>query len=158
MEKKSNGQLIFVILGSSIVVGGIVISLIGITGVFVTTDISYLCVSPEMLTSINDRLIPVIAHDRAGFGSALVSVGLLVLMISLWGFREGEKWVWNTLAIGAPPAFIAGLATHFVIGYTSFIHLLPAYFLIILYLAGLIYSRPYLIREERESNEFLREL
>ncbi|MCM3388815.1 dihydroorotate dehydrogenase [Ureibacillus chungkukjangi] len=131
------GQLLFIILGFSILVGGIVISTIGVSAVFVSTDISFLCMSPEMLDSISSKLIPVIAHDRAGFGSALVSVGLLVLMLSLWGFRQGESWVWNTLAIGALPAFAAGIGTHFYIGYTNFLHLLPVYFLVVLYLVGL---------------------
>lgn len=138
------GQLMFVMLGFLIVVGGIVISTIGVSKVFVSTDLSFLCMSPEMLESISQNLIPVIAHDRAGFGSALVSVGLLVLMISLWGFRQGEGWIWNTLAIGAMPAFIAGIGTHIYIGYTPFIHLLPVYLLVILYLLGLVFSYPFL--------------
>jgi dihydroorotate dehydrogenase len=100
--------------------------------------------SPQMLGSISNHLIPVIVHDRAGFGSALVSVGLLILMISLWGFRKGERWIWNTLAIGALPAFIAGIGTHIFIGYTTFIHLLPVYFLVILYLLGLVLSYRFL--------------
>ncbi|MHC0035347.1 dihydroorotate dehydrogenase [Pseudoneobacillus sp. C159] len=138
------GQLMFVILGALILIGGIVISAIGVSNVFVATDISYLCMPPEMLEGISKKLIPVIAHDRAGFGSALISVGLLVLMISLWGYRKGESWIWNTLALGALPAFIAGLGTHFYIGYTTFIHLLPVYFLVILYLLGLVLSYPFL--------------
>ncbi|MGG4489834.1 dihydroorotate dehydrogenase [Metabacillus idriensis] len=138
------GQLMFIILGFLILVGGIVISTIGVSKVFVSTDLSFLCMSPQMLDSISNNLIPVIAHDRAGFGSALVSVGLLVLMLSLWGFRQGERWVWNTLAVGALPAFIAGIGTHIYIGYTTFIHLLPVYFLVILYLLGLVLSYPFL--------------
>jgi dihydroorotate dehydrogenase len=138
------GQLMFVILGFLIVVGGMVISTIGVTKVFVSTDLSFLCMSPQMLDSMSNNLIPVIAHDRAGFGSALISVGLLVLMLALWGFRKGERWIWNTLAIGALPAFIAGIGTHLYIGYTPFIHLLPVYFLIILYLLGLVLSYPFL--------------
>ena len=141
------GQLMFIILGFMIVVGGIVISTIGVKEVFVSTDLSFLCMTPEMLDSISENLIPVIAHDRAGFGSALVSVGLLVLMLSLWGFRKGERWIWNTLAIGALPAFAAGIGTHFYIGYTTFIHLLPVYFLAVLYLLGLILSYPFLKRQ-----------
>ena len=138
------GQLLFVILGFALVIGGIVISIIGITKVFVTTDISFLCMDPAMLQTISDRLIPVIAHDRAGFGSALISTGILVLCLSLWGFRAGEKWLWYTLLIGALPAFLAGIGTHFAIGYTSFIHLLPLYFLCIIYLIGLMLSYSYL--------------
>ncbi|MFD2924302.1 dihydroorotate dehydrogenase [Halobacillus naozhouensis] len=147
-QKANWGQLLFVLLGSLIAIGGVVIMFIGMTHVFVPTDITFLCVTPDMLQSLNERLIPVIAHDRAGFGGALVSVGVLVLLLSLWGFREGESWVWNTLAVGAPPAFVAGLATHFVIGYTSFYHLLPAYLLVVIYVLGLVLSYPYLKRRQ----------
>ncbi len=132
------GQLAFITLGFSFVLGGIVISFIGITNVFVPTDILYICMPPEMLDLFNDKLISVIAHDRAGFGSALLSVGFLVLTISLWGFQQGNKWVWWTLLIGGLPAFFAGIWIHFAIGYTTFIHLLPAYFALCLFFIGLI--------------------
>ncbi|MBO1513215.1 dihydroorotate dehydrogenase [Metabacillus bambusae] len=140
------GQLAFIILGFSFVIGGIIISYIGTTTVFVKTDIGYLCMPPEMIEQFNNKLISVIAHDRAGFGSALLSVGLLVLMISLWGFREGEKWVWWSMLVGGLPAFLAGIITHFVIGYTTFIHLLPAYITCVLYVMGLLLSFPFLMR------------
>lgn len=138
------GQLCFVILGFSFVIGGIVISTIGTTSIFVPTDIGFICIPPDVLNEINDRLIPVIAHDRAGFGSALFSVGLLVLMTALWGFQEGAKWVWTTFLFGGIPAFAAGIVTHFIIGYTTFIHLLPAYFAIVIYVIGLLLSKGFL--------------
>ena len=140
------GQLLFVILGTSLLLGGIVISIIGITKVFVTTDISFLCMDANMLRSLSDMLIPVIAHDRAGFGSALISVGILVLCLSLWCFRAGERWLFYTYAFGALPAFSAGIGTHFAIGYTSFVHLVPLYFLFTIYLLGLVLSYPYLMQ------------
>ncbi|MGE6752911.1 dihydroorotate dehydrogenase [Rossellomorea sp. NPDC071047] len=146
------GQLAFVVLGFSFVLGGLVISYLGITSVFVPTDLLYLCMPPEILHEFNQNLIPVIAHDRAGFGSALLSVGLLVLTLSLWGFQQGNKWVWRTLLIGGLPAFISGIYIHFAIGYTSFIHLLPAYFAIGLFLIGLVktYSFFYKDRDDDE--------
>ncbi|TMU87594.1 dihydroorotate dehydrogenase [Bacillus sp. BHET2] len=137
------GQLAFVVLGFSFVLGGLIISYLGVTSVFVPTDLLYLCMPPAMLDEFNQNLIPVIAHDRAGFGSALLSVGLLVLTLSLWGFQQGNKWVWWTLLIGGLPAFIAGIYIHFAIGYTSFIHLLPAYFAICLFLIGLVKSHSF---------------
>lgn len=140
------GQLAFIILGFALTIGGVVISVIGASSVFVPTDLTYLCLTPNMIDAFNDRLIPVIAHDRAGFGSALLSVGLLVLMLSLWGIREGERWVWWTFTIGATPAFLSGLLTHFVISYTDFIHLLPAYIAVILYLIGVIFTAPFLLK------------
>lgn len=132
------GQLAFVILGFSFVLGGIIISYIGITNVFVATDLLYICMPPEMLDAFNERLIPVIAHDRAGFGSALLSVGFLVLLVSLWGFHQGNRWVWWSLLIGGIPAFTTGIIIHFAIGYTTFLHLLPAYFTLALFLIGLV--------------------
>ncbi|WP_336046448.1 beta/alpha barrel domain-containing protein [Solibacillus ferritrahens] len=145
------GQLLFVMLGFLLLAGGVVISFIGITKVFVSTDISFLCMPVEMLQSISDMLIPVIAHDRAGFGSALISVGILVLCLSLWGFRAGERWLWFTYAFGALPAFLAGIGTHFAIGYTAFIHLLPLYFLVVIYLLGLVVSYPYLMQQPEKN-------
>jgi dihydroorotate dehydrogenase len=145
------GQFCFVILGFSFVIGGIIISYIGITSVFVQTDLQYLCMPADMLQSFNERLIPVIAHDRAGFGSALLSVGLLVLMVALWGYHQGIRWVWWMLLIGGFPAFFSGISVHFAIGYTTFIHLLPAYFALVLYLIGLSFSYRF-FHSKREFN------
>nr|WP_078379328.1 dihydroorotate dehydrogenase [Sutcliffiella halmapala] len=139
-KKAIYGQLAFVLLGFSFVLGGLIISYIGVTTVFVSTDILYICMPPEMLQTFNQQLIPVLAHDRAGFGSALLSVGLLVLMLALWGFQQGNTWVWWTFFIGGLPAFIAGVSIHFAIGYTTFIHLFPAYVALGLFFIGLVCS------------------
>lgn len=147
------GQLAFVSLGAALAVGGIVISLIGLTGVFVSTDITYICMPAEQMNAINDRLIPVIAHDRAGFGSALFSVGLLVLLLALWGFRQGEKWVWQTFLFGGIPAFSAGISVHYLIGYTTFIHLLPAFIGLALYGIGLWFSKDFFFYNEAVDKE-----
>ena len=143
-KKAVYGQLLFVILGFSFVLGGIVSSTIGATSVFVDTDLQYICMTPEQMNALNEKLIPVIAHDRAGFGSALLSVGLLVLTLALWGFHEGATWMWRTFLFGGIPAFTTGILTHLYIGYTDFIHLLPAYFALALYVAGLWLSKDYL--------------
>ncbi|MGR9050409.1 dihydroorotate dehydrogenase [Halobacillus faecis] len=137
------GQFCFVVLGFSFVLGGIIISCIGVTGVFIPTDIAYLCMPPELIQNFNERLIPVIAHDRAGFGSALFSVGALVLMSALWGYHQGKRWFWWMFLIGGIPAFCAGIFVHIMIGYTTFIHLLPAYIALFFYVAGLVLSYRY---------------
>ncbi|GGA72357.1 dihydroorotate dehydrogenase [Ornithinibacillus halotolerans] len=142
------GQLSFVLLGFSFVLGGIVISIIGVTSIFVSTDLAYLCMPPEMMEAFNENLLPVIAHDRAGFGSALLSVGLLVLMMSLWGVQQGQKWVWWTYLIGGLPAFYAGIYIHFAIGYTTFIHLLPAYIALGLFVIGLILTYQFFRKQD----------
>ena len=40
---------------------------------FVPSDLAYMSTSAQALGSANDRLLSFIAHDRAGFGGALIS-------------------------------------------------------------------------------------
>ncbi|MFB7142377.1 dihydroorotate dehydrogenase [Gottfriedia sp. NPDC056225] len=138
------GQLFFIILGFSITLGGCIISFVGVTTTFVKTDLNYLCMSSSQLNEFNKNLIPVISHDRAGFGGGLVSVGLLVLMISLWGFRQNQQWIWWTLFLGSLPAFFTAFAVHFIIGYTDFYHLLPPIIASVFLMIGVIKTYKFL--------------
>ncbi|WP_218093588.1 hypothetical protein [Paenibacillus solanacearum] len=140
------GQLMLVSLGIALAIGGVVIAGVGVTGVFVPQDLQYLCTSPAMLDAINERLVPLIAHDRAGFGGALFSDALALLIMALWGINEGRRWLWWTFLLGGLPGFAAGFSVHYQIGYTDFIHLLPAYFAFALYMAGLALLYPYMMR------------
>jgi len=142
------GQLCFVALGFALSVGGIVIAGVGVTNVFVPQDLAFLGTTAEQLERTNPRLLPLIAHDRAGFGGALLSDAVLLLVVALWGLRQGQRWLWWTLLAGGAPAFVAGLSVHFSIGYRDFVHLLPAYFAVALYLAGLVLLYPYLMKSE----------
>ncbi|WP_262678293.1 hypothetical protein [Paenibacillus sp. J5C2022] len=139
------GQLCFVILGFALAAGGAIIAGVGITHVFVKTDLAYLCTTPEALNAINPKLMSLIAHDRAGFGGALLCDALAILIIALWGITQGARWLWWTLLLGGAPGFYAGFSVHIRIGYTDFIHLLPAYFALILFIAGLILLYPYMM-------------
>lgn len=141
------GQLLFVIIGCGLTGAGFIISIIGVTGVFVPSDLIFLCASAEELQAYNDRLIPLIAHDRAGFGGALVSDGIAVLLISLWGFRRGASWVWWTLLLAGIPGFVSGIGIHFAVGYVDFLHLFPAYVAALLFWLGLVLARPYLVEK-----------
>ncbi|MFC3803495.1 hypothetical protein [Cohnella sp. GCM10012308] len=138
------GQLCFVVLGVSLAIGGLTIAAIGVTQVFVPTDLTFLRLTPAELDAFNYRLVPLIAHDRAGFGGALFSDAVVLLITALWGIQRGQRWLWRTLLFGGMPAFIAGLSVHYGIGYTDFIHLLPAWFAFALYVAGLILLYPYM--------------
>ncbi|WLD91583.1 dihydroorotate dehydrogenase [Alkalihalobacillus sp. AL-G] len=146
-RKSQFGQSMFIILGAAFLTAGIVISFIGLTNVFVKEDLGYLHLEPDQIHEHNENFIPLIAHDRAGFGGALLSVGLLISLISLWGFREGEKWVWWALTLGGIPGFAAGIGIHYHIGYVDQYHLSPAYFAFLLYILGVFYSYPYLMKK-----------
>lgn len=151
-KKSQLGQSLFVISGMCLLSAGIVISIIGMNGVFVKEDLMFFALTPEQITAFNDKLIPLIAHDRAGFGGALISEGFLLLTIALWGYREGAKWVWWTLLLGGLPGFLTGVGTHFIIGYDNHFHLSPAYLLFVFYFVGLVYSYGYLNRSKNQIN------
>ncbi|PYI55209.1 hypothetical protein [Paenibacillus flagellatus] len=147
------GQLMLVSLGFALALGGGVISIVGITHVFVPQDIDYIGATAEELSRINPRLVPLIAHDRAGFGGALLSDALALLAAALWGVRQGERWLWWTLLVGGLPGFAAGFGVHAAIGYGDFVHLLPAYFAFALFVAGLVLLYPYMTKPVPASEE-----
>lgn len=138
------GQLLMIGVGGGLFVAGVVISTVGLTSVFVPTDLDFLGTSSEALHAANQHLPSFIAHDRAGFGGALMAAGLAVLLISLWGWRRGERWVWWSLLIGCAFGTVPVLAIHFSIGYTHFEHLLPVYVLVVVTVVALGLSRAYL--------------
>jgi dihydroorotate dehydrogenase len=142
------GQLLLVSLGFALAIGGLTISYIGITTVFVPEDLAYLGRTADEIAAIHPRLVPLIAHDRAGFGGALLSDAIALLTAALWGIAEGRRWVWWMLLLGGLPGFIAGFGVHAVIGYTDVWHLLPAAAVLALYVAGLLLVYPYMMKRK----------
>ena len=59
------------------------------TNVFVKTDLVYLAMTTAELNEASPKLIPLIAHDRAGFGGALFCDAIAILIIALWGSGKG---------------------------------------------------------------------
>lgn len=147
------GQCCFVVLGFGLAIGGLTIAFVGITQVFVPTDLVYLGVTAQLLADWNEHLIPLIAHDRAGFGGALFSLAVAIAGSALWGVNQGESWLWWTFLWGGLPGFAAGLLVHFHIGYTDFIHLLPVYIAVLLYAFGLYLMYPFLVRRAGKGAE-----
>lgn len=138
------GQLLLIVTGAGLFAGGAVISVVGLTGVFVPTDLTFLGTSAQALEAVSPRLVPFVAHDRAGFGGALMSAAVAIVLLSAWGWRRGEAWVFWTLAAAASAGFLPAVVVHGVIHYTDFIHLAPVYIGIALTGTGLLLARPYL--------------
>jgi hypothetical protein len=138
------GQLMLIVTGVGLFVGGAVISVVGLTGVFVPTDLVFLGADTQTLESVNPRLVPFVAHDRAGFGGALMAAAVAIVLLSAWGWRRGEVWVFWTLAVAAAAGFLPVVVVHGAIHYTDFIHLAPVYLGIAMAATGLLLARPYL--------------
>lgn len=138
------GQLLLVIHGFGLLGAGAAICVIGITEVFVPQDLEFMSTTAESLRQANARLVPLVAHDRATLGGMLLSSGLVFLLSALWGFRNATAWLWWSLLIAGSAAYAAVLGIHFAVGYTSLVHLLPAFLGLAVLLLGLGLSLAYL--------------
>jgi hypothetical protein len=118
------GRACLLFVGSGMTLAGSVIIILGSTIVFVPQDIVFLGFSAAQLNAINPHLLPLIAHDRAGFGGGLASCGLTVFFI-VWKARPTLA-LWQALALAGMTGFGCAIGVHFVMHYLIVSHLLPA--------------------------------
>ena len=130
------GSLLMVAIG--LVGAGLTILLVGVTIVFVPQDLTFMMMRADDFNNINPRLVPLIAHDRAGFGGALCATGV-AMFFSVW-CGTPSKSLWQVLCLAGSIGFGCAIGIHFLVGYNDFIHLLPAYAGAIVYGIGLILS------------------
>ncbi len=142
------GQLLFVIHGAALVVAGVTISVIGMTTVFVPEDLEFMNVCAADLVDAHPRLVPLVAHDRATFGGMLIACGAATLLPAMWAFRRGQAWLWTALMLAGNIAYCSTILVHWVVGYHSLKHLLPAYGGLSLLWAGGLASYPFLVARD----------
>jgi hypothetical protein len=111
--------------GAGLTLAGLVISFLGITEVFVAEDLAFMGVTRGALDEVNPRLVPLIAHDRAGFGGGVLTVGVLLLMCG-W-YARPSRALYQAVGIAGLAGFGGAIATHFYEGYLNLIHLAPAF-------------------------------
>ena len=129
------GRACLLAAAAGMVGGGLTILAIGTTCVFVPQDLAYLGVGVEELHALNPRLVPLIAHDRAGFGGA-VCCGGLVLFFTVW-CSEPSRSLWQVLALAGALGFGTAIGAHPAVGYIDAVHLAPAVSGAAIYLVGL---------------------
>jgi hypothetical protein len=110
--------------GGGLALAGFVILYLGGTEVFVAEDLEFMGLTRQVIDEINPRLVPLIAHDRAGFGGGLATIGLL-LLVSGWHAPPSRAFHQAVLVAGGA-GFGFALGTHFVEGYVNPVHLAPA--------------------------------
>jgi hypothetical protein len=118
------GRFLLVVTAFGMIGAGLTIQFPGMTSVFVPTDLAFMGIDRQQLNAINPRLIPLIAHDRAGFGGAVTTAGMLTLA-RVW-YGNPSRSLWQALAIGGVFGWSAAVLVHPAIGYTDPIHLAPA--------------------------------
>jgi len=129
------GRILLMAVSIGITAAGFTIMLVGMTCVFVPQDLEFLGLSVHEMRALNPRLIPLIAHDRAGFGGAVCCCGL-TLFFCIWKGMPSPS-LWWTLAWVGIIGFGSAVGVHPAIGYTDAVHLAPAVLGACFYLIGL---------------------
>ena len=110
--------------GAGMLTAGLVILSVGATWVFVAEDLAFMGLTQPMLDQVNPRLIPLIAHDRAGFGGGLASAGILVTICAWYG--SPSRSFYQAMLFAGTAGFGCAIGVHYVEGYTNLVHLGPA--------------------------------
>ena len=111
--------------GLGVGLAGLVILYLGSTEVFVVEDLGFMGVTRQILDEVNPRLVPLIAHDRAGFGGGLATIGVLLTVCAV--YSRPSRSFHEAVAIAGTAGFGCAIGTHFVEGYVNPIHLAPAF-------------------------------
>jgi hypothetical protein len=130
------GRACLLAAAAGLVFGGLTILVVGMTCVFVPQDLGYLGLGPEELHRLNPRLVPLIAHDRAGFGGAVCSCGV-ALFCCVWCGTPSRD-LWCVLALVGAVGFGTAIGVHPAVGYNDAVHLAPAVVGAVTYLAGMV--------------------
>lgn len=139
MELRSRegfGRACLLFVGAGMVAAGCVIMVLGSTVVFVPQDIVYFGFTPKELNALNAQLIPLIAHDRAGFGGGLASCGLAVFFV-MWKSRMSRA-LWQAVLLAGVCGFGCAIGIHYPMGYVSVSHLIPAWVGAVVYVVGVV--------------------
>jgi hypothetical protein len=133
------GRLLLLATAVGLCLAGTTILLIGMTRVFVPQDVRYMGLGAGELPAMNRRLLPVIAHDRASFGGAIATCGVL-LFCCIW-FGKPTRYLWQSVLLALGTGFVVAIGVHPVIGYNDLSHLAPAYLGALLFAVGIALCR-----------------
>ncbi len=137
------GRACLLATATGLMTAGLTILVVGMTCVFVPQDLAYMGVHVEELHALSPRLVPLIAHDRAGFGGAVCSCGA-ALFACVWCGKPSRN-LWCMLALVGVIGFGTAIGVHPAVGYNDVIHLAPAVVGAVAYLMGLLLTfRQYL--------------
>ncbi|HEV7475603.1 MAG TPA: hypothetical protein VGN90_16225 [Pyrinomonadaceae bacterium] len=130
------GQALLLATAGGMIAGGFTVMIFGMTRVFVPQDLSFIGLNRIDLQAINANLIPLIAHDRAGFGGAICTAGITVLFCVWCG--APSRNLWQILCLAGVIGFATAIGIHPLVGYNNLIHLAPALIGAAMFVAGLI--------------------
>src|SRR5262249_46964665 len=102
----------------------------------VPQDLAFIGLNAEAMRAVNPHLVPLIAHDRAGFGGGVATCGVIMFFCVWCG--EPSRSLWQALCIAGTTGFATAVRVHPVIGYTDPVHLAPAVIGALVFVVGLV--------------------
>lgn len=129
------GRALLLFTAACIAAGGFTIMMVGTTTVFVPQDLTFMNMTVEELRAVSPKLVPLIAHDRAGFGGGVFCCGV-TLFFCLW-CSPLTRSLWQAALITGISGFGTAVFVHLPIGYTDLFHLAPAVGGMVMMLTGL---------------------
>ena len=133
------GRLCLLATAAGLAFGGFTIMVVGMTCVFVPQDLTYMGLSVGDLHALNPRLVPLIAHDRAGFGGGVCCSGI-IMFFCVWCGTPSRS-LWYVLGLSGTVGFATAIGVHPAVGYNDLVHLAPAVCGAVLFLVGMILTR-----------------
>lgn len=126
------GRILLGLTATGLILAGASIAIFGMTTVFVPSDLRFIGLDSTAIQRISPMLIPVISHDRAGFGGGLCSIGVFLLFVARGA--ELNRSLIQIIALMGCTGFGCAIGVHFAVGYLDFPHLLPAFIGLMLFL------------------------
>jgi hypothetical protein len=117
------GRAILLLGALATAAGGLAILRVGLGNTFVPEDLEFIGLTADELRGINPRLVPLLAHDRVGFGSGVLTLGITTAAC-LW-FGELSRHLHQAVLTAGIVSLAAAFTVHFAVGYTDFWHLVP---------------------------------
>jgi hypothetical protein len=134
------GRGLLGLTGIGMIVAGTTIVTLGTFVVFVPQDLVYIGLDRQALEALNPHLVPLIAHDRVGFGAGLLTIGTLVIGCIAAG--RLSRSLWQALLAAGSIGFGAAIGIHGLVGYLDASHVGPAVAGAAVFGLGMILSRP----------------
>ncbi len=95
------------LMGAGMMIGGVLALVIAATKVVLPYDEAFLGMSIADLTAVNPHLLAFMAHDRVTLAGVMIAIGLLYVVLSIFGMRQGLHWARQSVLISAFTGFVS---------------------------------------------------
>lgn len=141
MSSTLAGAYTVALAGAGLVVYGLMFIVQNFSG-FLELGLSpeHVGASPAEIRAFSADLYNYISHLQVALSGFIISLGVTVIMLALFGIRRGQTWAIWTALLAPMIAVVIGLPLHYPYGLATFGHLGLIYLDVAILLAGIVMS------------------